>query len=75
MEVNPNEIYLKIFLNEKDFNGKRSLQELEKALIDKLTEIDIDVNKQLSIINVASNFGNYWLKRSKINTSKILNYC
>lgn len=70
MEVTPNEIYLKIVLNEKDFNGKKDLIDTEKLMIDKLKEINIDINKQLVVKDIASNFGYYWLNKSKITTIK-----
>lgn len=70
MEVAPNEIYLKILVNEKDFKGKQDLQEIEKRMIQKLSEIGIDVSKQLAIKDMASNFQKYWLRRKEINSSR-----
>jgi hypothetical protein len=70
MEIVPNEIYLKIIINEKDFKGKQNLEEIEKLMTEKLTAIGIDVSKKLAIKDMASNFRNYWLKSSKINTLK-----
>ncbi|MBN1821617.1 MAG: SIMPL domain-containing protein [Prolixibacteraceae bacterium] len=70
MEVIPDEIYLNIFLNEKDSKGKENLEELEKEMIKKLEKIGIDVSKDLSISDFASNFKNYWLRDNKIFTSK-----
>jgi uncharacterized protein YggE len=43
-KVIPNEIYLKIVLNEKDLKNKQ-LPEIEKSMIDKLKSIGIDVKK------------------------------
>jgi len=70
MEVVPDEIYLKIIVNEKDSKGKENLEELEKEMIKKLEEIGVDVSKELSIKDFASNFKNYWLRDNKIFTSK-----
>lgn len=70
MQVAPNEIYLKILVNEKDFKGKQNLQEIEKRMVQKLSEIGIDVSKQLAIKDMASNFQKYWLKRKQINSSR-----
>ena len=56
MEVVPNEIYLQILVNEKDFKGKQEVQQIEKSMIQKLTDIGIDVSKQLAIKDMASNF-------------------
>jgi len=70
MEIVPNEIYLKILINEKNFKGKKSLNEIEKSMTDKLTEIGIDISKKLVIKDITSNFRNYWLKSSSINSIK-----
>lgn len=71
MEIIPNEIYLKIVLNEKDFKGKENLDEIEKSMINKLREIGIDVEKDLAVKDIASNFKSYWIKASEIKTIKI----
>ena len=70
MEVVPNEIYLQILINEKDYKGKQEVQQLEKSMIDKLTEIGIDVSKQLVIKDMASNFQKYWLRGAETNSIK-----
>lgn len=70
MEIVPNEIYLKILVNEKDFKGKKNLNEIEKSMKEKLTEIDIDMSKKLAIKDMTSNFRNYWLKSSTIISTK-----
>ena len=70
MEVVPNEIYLQILVNEKDFKGKQEVQQIEKSMIDKLTEIGIDVSKQLAIKDMASNFQKYWLRGAEVNSVK-----
>ena len=71
MEIIPNEIYLKIILNEKDFKGKEHLDEKEKSMINKLVEIGIDISKDLAVKDIASNLKNYWIKASEINSVKI----
>ncbi len=70
MEIVPNEIYLKIVVNENELKSKQELQEVEKSMIEKLSEIGIDVSKQLAIRDMASNFQKYWLKGSEINSVK-----
>lgn len=69
-EISPDEIYLKIIVNEKDSRGKESLEELEKGMIKRLSEIGIDVNQDLVIVDMASNFKNYWLKSADIYSMK-----
>ena len=70
MEIVPNEIYLKILINEKDFKGNKSLDEIEKSMTDKLSKIGIDISKKLAIKDMTSNFRNYWLRNSSINSIK-----
>jgi uncharacterized protein len=70
MEVTPDEIYLKIRIDEKDNKGRESLESQEKQMIEKLGEIGIDVSKDLSIKDFVSNFKYYWLRENKIFTSK-----
>jgi len=70
MEVVPNEIYLKIVVDEDDFKGKREVQEVEKIMKKKLAGLGIDVSKQLSVKDMASNFKKYWLKGKEINAEK-----
>ncbi len=70
LEVIPDEIYLKIIVNEKDFKGKEDLQKLEKSMLETLSGIGIDISKQLEIRDMASNFQRYWLKGTEINSVK-----
>lgn len=65
MEVTPDEIYLKILINEKEIKGK-TLIDVENSMIAKLQEIGIDTRKDLSIIDYSSNFKNYWISKSDI---------
>lgn len=65
MEIIPDEIYLKILINEKEFKGK-NLTEVENSMIAKLQEIGIETKKDLSIKDYSSNFKNYWITKSEI---------
>ncbi len=69
MEVTPDEIYLKIALNEKDTKNQ-TLQETENAMMSKLQEIGIDIKKDLAIADFASNFKNYWIITSDVVLAK-----
>jgi len=69
MEIAPDEIYMKILVNEKDVKGK-SLAEIEKSMVAKLQEIGIDVTKDLTVQDVSSNFKNYWILKTDIVLSK-----
>ena len=70
MEIRPDEIFLKIFINEKDYKGKQTLEDLEQLMKDKLVEIGIDISENLAVKDLVSNFKNYWIKGNKIYTSK-----
>lgn len=69
MQIIPDEIYLKILINEKENRGK-SLIELENSMIAKLQEIGIETNKDFSIIDYTSNFKDYWIVKSDIVLTK-----
>ncbi len=66
MEIVPDQIYLNIILNESDIKGKITLENLEKSMIKKLDTLGIDLNKDLAIIDLASNFKYYFIKENKI---------
>ncbi len=68
MEVVPNEIYLAITVDEKDFKGKQEIQGIEKSMFKQLAAMGINVQEQLAVKDMASNFKKYWLKGQEINT-------
>ncbi len=69
MEIVPDEIYLSILLNEKDFKGK-DMAGIEKAMFDKLKGLGIDLSKDLAIKDLVSNFRNYLFTKPDILLSK-----
>lgn len=48
-EVTPNEIYLRITINEKDYKGKKTLEQMQEALIGALKINRIDIPECLSL--------------------------
>ncbi|MCG8410333.1 MAG: SIMPL domain-containing protein [Bacteroidales bacterium] len=70
LKVVPDEIYLKIIIQESDFKGKIKLENLEKSMINKLSKIGVNVKTDLSIKDMSSNFKNYWLKSNAIYSMK-----
>lgn len=62
LEIVPDMIYLKIILSDKDNKDRLSLPEIEKRVINKLSELDIDVNKDLSLMNFMSGLKSDWFK-------------
>lgn len=70
MEISPDLIYIKILINEKDNKNKTPLADRENTMLSKLKEIGIDINKDLLIKDISSNFKYYWLTKSEILLSK-----
>ena len=70
MEIVPDEIYLKILINEADNKGKESVESLENKMIENLKTLGIDIDEQLVIKDFSSNFKNYFLKKTDIQTAK-----
>lgn len=68
--VIPNKIWINVILMEKDSKGKKSVEELEKEMIQKLESIGIKTQKDLSLNYMSSNFKNYLLKQTDIFKSK-----
>ncbi|MDD4993748.1 MAG: SIMPL domain-containing protein [Paludibacter sp.] len=70
MEIIPDLIYLKIFLNEKDNKSKLPLSEREQIMIETLKGIGVDISKDLSIKDMSSNYKFYLLTKNDILLSK-----
>ena len=69
-EITPNEIYLQITINEQDNKGKESVESLENKMIEKLKALNIDLDNDLAVKDLTSNFQKYFLKQNDIFTSK-----
>lgn len=70
MEIVPDMIYLKVILSDKDNKNKQSLDETEKSMISKLTDIGVDITKDLSVKDFVSNFKYYWISKTDIILTK-----
>lgn len=71
-EIVPNEIYVKIILNEHDKKGKVSIEAQEKEMISVLKSLGIDIDQQFSILDF---HGSYKRKIFSDNeVSKIKHY-
>ncbi|KIQ20899.1 hypothetical protein RT99_12835 [Flavobacterium sp. MEB061] len=68
--VLPNKIWINVLLTEKDSKGKKSVEDLEKEMIQKLREIGINTDKNLSVSDMSSNFKFYLLKQNDVFKSK-----
>jgi len=63
-------IYLKIVLSDKNNKNRETLPEIERKMISKLSEIGIDVNKDLSLIDFGSNLREQLLKTNVVLTKQ-----
>lgn len=68
--VTPDKIYLSISIQEKDSKGKKSVEEQENKMAQRLKGLGIDIDKQLTIKNLASNFKKYFLRSKDVLKSK-----
>ena len=68
--VTPDRIYLSILINEQDTKGKISVEEQENKMAVKLRSLGIDLDKQLMLSDLGSNFKKYFLKSQDIQKSK-----
>ena len=68
--VTPNEIYLKIIISEKDTKDRTSVEELELKMYNALKALGVDVDKNLTTSDMASNFKFYFLKSKDVMKSK-----
>lgn len=69
-EVTPDEIYLKIVINENDNKAKQPLEQLEKGMIAALSQLGVDIAKELTVKDMSSSFRLYWYKKSDIFAAK-----
>lgn len=68
--VIPDEIYLSIKLREQDEKSKVSVEQLEKRMFNALQQLDIDIEKQLKLVDLSSNIKTYFLRRKDIKKTK-----
>ena len=69
--VTPDRIFLQIRLQESDTKGKTSLEELEKRMGTRLRGLGIDLEKQLTVSDLSSDFGKYFLRRQDVLKEKV----
>lgn len=70
IEITPDEIYVKITLNENDKRGNKSIEELEKGMISKLKSIGVDVDNCLTILDFDGYYQRKFLSESKVVNRK-----
>ncbi len=68
--VTPNLIYIKIFITEKDSRGKISLEEQENKMVTAFKNLGINLDVDLKISDMLSNYRSYLLKQKEILKTK-----
>lgn len=66
-EILPDEIYIQITLTESDSKGKITLEQQRKQMFSALKQCKIDVEKQLSMLDMAST---YFKRRTSLATAR-----
>ena len=67
MEVTPDEFYLSIVINERESKGKITVETQQRQMIDALKKLGVDVEKQLKMANLSSEF---FKKNTSVATAK-----
>jgi uncharacterized protein YggE len=68
--ITPDEIYISIEISEKDNRNKVPLEQLETQMYQALKGLGINVEKDLTASDLASNFKSYFLKGQQVLKSK-----
>ncbi|MFV0529831.1 MAG: SIMPL domain-containing protein [Flavobacteriales bacterium] len=69
--VTPDKIYLTIILNEDDNRNRKSTEELENAMQRVLKSLNIDTEKNLTLLDFSSDFKKYFLSKQQVLKSKM----
>ncbi len=64
------EIYLNICIDEKDYGKDTSLASKEKQMLSALQSLGIDIEKNLVVNDLASNFKQYLLRKGQVQLKK-----
>ncbi len=68
--VVPDRIFLNILIAEEDTKGRTSVEELENRMAAKLKMLGVDIDKQLYLSDVSSNFKKYFLRKKEVLKNK-----
>lgn len=66
-EITPDEFYLSVVIDERDSKGKLSVEAQQRDMIAALKRLGVDVEKQLKVANLSSEF---FRKKSSVATAK-----
>ncbi len=68
--VTPDLIYLSILISEDDTKGKQTVEDLEVKMGATLISIGVNLESQLTLSDLSSNFKNYFLRKKDIIKAK-----
>ncbi|MBF0694179.1 MAG: SIMPL domain-containing protein [Flavobacterium sp.] len=68
--VTPDKLYLDILLTEKDIKSRKTVDEMEHQMEDKLKSLGINTQEQLFVNDLSSSLKRYLLKQNDIKKSK-----
>jgi uncharacterized protein YggE len=68
--VVPDRIYLNILISEEDTKGRVSVEQLENRMASRLKSLGIDLEKQLVLTDLTSNFREYLLRKTDVQKTK-----
>lgn len=68
--INPNEVYIKIIISERDTKDRTSVEEQEGKMVAALKTLGINTEKELTINDMASNFRSYLFKGKDVLKTK-----
>lgn len=66
-EIAPDEFYLSVVINERDSKGKITVEQQQKEMISTLKRLGVDIEKQLKVANLSSEF---FKKNTSVATAK-----
>jgi len=68
--VQPDLIYIDILITEKDSRNRESVEELETKMALELQSLGVNIDKQLILSDLSSNFKKYFLQQKDVLKSK-----
>lgn len=69
--ITPDEIFIRIIISERDSRDRQSVEEQESKMINALIGLGIDIDKNLTVNDIGSNFKFYILKSKDVIKTKI----
>lgn len=69
-EITPDEIYLKIILNENDKKGRISIEKQENQMLAKLKALQLDLDKNLSVLDFNGFYKKKFLAENEMSKKK-----